>query len=203
MYKTEQEKFWAGNFGNEYIQRNMSPEHVAASMAMFAKILKQTKDVNSVLELGANIGINLKAINLLLPSVKRTAIEINKEAVKILEEQGNITIYNESILKHKAESKYDFVFTRGVMIHINPDELDTVYKLMYESSNKYICIAEYYNPRPVMIDYRGEKDRLFKRDFAGDMLDKYPDLELVDYGFVYHRDSNFPQDDINWFLLKK
>jgi spore coat polysaccharide biosynthesis protein SpsF len=26
---------------------------------------------------------------------------------------------------------------------------------------------------------------------------------LVDYGFAYHRDPNFPQDDITWFLLEK
>ena len=26
---------------------------------------------------------------------------------------------------------------------------------------------------------------------------------LVDYGFVYHRDNCFPQDDINWFLFEK
>jgi len=31
----------------------------------------------------------------------------------------------------------------------------------------------------------------------------FVDLELVDYGFVYHRDPVFPQDDINWFLMKK
>jgi spore coat polysaccharide biosynthesis protein SpsF len=26
---------------------------------------------------------------------------------------------------------------------------------------------------------------------------------LVDYGFAYHRDPAFPQDDITWFLLEK
>jgi len=34
-------------------------------------------------------------------------------------------------------------------------------------------------------------------------LDKYPDLKLVDYGFSYHRDNNFKQDDVSWFLLEK
>ena len=63
-------------------------------------------------------------------------------------------------------------------------------------------IAEYYNPSPVGIDYRGYKDKLFKRDFAGEMLDGYQDLKLVNYGFCYHR-GTFPQDDISWFLLEK
>ena len=78
-----------------------------------------------------------------------------------------------------------------------------VYELLYQSSKKYICIAEYYNPKPVEIDYRGHEGKLFKRDFAGEMMDKYKDLQLVDYGFVYHRDYQFAQDDMNWFLLKK
>ena len=40
-------------------------------------------------------------------------------------------------------------------------------------------------------------------NFAGEMLDRFRDLRLVDYGFVYHRDVNFPQDDITWFLMEK
>jgi spore coat polysaccharide biosynthesis protein SpsF len=62
--------------------------------------------------------------------------------------------------------------------------------------------VEYYNSSPVSIEYRGEIDRLFKRDFAGEMLEIYPDLKLIDYGFTYHRDF-FPDDDTTWFLLEK
>lgn len=53
------------------------------------------------------------------------------------------------------------------------------------------------------IPYRGHEQRLFKRDFAGEMLDAYPDLRLVDYGFVYRRDPVFPADDLTWFLMEK
>jgi spore coat polysaccharide biosynthesis protein SpsF len=55
----------------------------------------------------------------------------------------------------------------------------------------------------VEVLYRGHTSKLFKRDFAGEMLDTYPDLSMVDYGFVYSRDNNFPQDDVTWFLLEK
>ena len=44
---------------------------------------------------------------------------------------------------------------------------------------KYICIVEYYNPTPVEVIYRGHKGKLFKRDFAGEMLDKYRNLKLI------------------------
>ena len=36
----------------------------------------------------------------------------------------------------------------------------------------------------------------------GEMLDRYSDLHLVDYGFVWRRDV-FAQDDLTWFLLEK
>ena len=33
--------------------------------------------------------------------------------------------------------------------------------------------------------------------------DKFKDCALVDYGFIYHRDKYFAQDDVTWFLLEK
>ena len=81
--------------------------------------------------------------------------------------------------------------------------MSLVYEKLYKASSRYILIAEYYNPSPIAISYRGHQDRLFKRDFAGEFLDIYSDVTLVDYGFSYHRDSAFPQDDITWFLIKK
>jgi pseudaminic acid biosynthesis-associated methylase len=90
-----------------------------------------------------------------------------------------------------------------VLIHINPDRLRSVYETLHKASSRLILVCEYYNPTPVAIPYRGHADRLFKRDFAGEMLDAFPDLRLVDYGFAYRRDPAFPQDDITWFLMEK
>lgn len=203
-YKTEQEEFWASEeWGNEYIARN-NKDLIKNNIPLFSSIFKKCDDVKSVIEFGSNIGLNLHAISKLFNSIDISAIEINKNAVAELEKHDFINkIYHESILNFEADRKRDFVFIKGVLIHINPDFLQTVYEKLYETSNKYILIAEYYNPSPVTIGYRGHNNKLFKRDFAGEMLEKYNDLELVDYGFVYHRDNNFPQDDITWFLLKK
>lgn len=44
-YKTEQENFWAGEFGEEYIKRNNSKKLVASSIAMYSKILSNTRGV--------------------------------------------------------------------------------------------------------------------------------------------------------------
>ena len=74
---------------------------------------------------------------------------------------------------------------------------------MYTFSNRYILIAEYFNPLPVVVEYRNEKSALFKRDFAGDLLDLYPDLKLIDHGFFWKRDKVCGEDNINWFLFEK
>ena len=76
-------------------------------------------------------------------------------------------------------------------------------RALHAATVRYLLVAEYYNPVPVAIDYRGHSNRLFKRDFCGEIMDRHPDLRLVDYGFAYRRDPSFPQDDITWFLLEK
>lgn len=204
-FVTEQENFWAGDFGNSYINRNQGEEFLASQIAFFAKILSSTANIKSVLELGANIGVNLRAIKVLLPHVKLAAVEINRQAAKKITNwrEGKVKVFSKSIYDFKTKNRYDFVFTKGFLIHLNPAKLPKVYDLLYQTSKKYILIAEYYNPTPVKVVYREHQDRLFKRDFAGEMLKKYKDLQLVNYGFSYYRDPNFSQDDITWFLLQK
>jgi spore coat polysaccharide biosynthesis protein SpsF len=130
-------------------------------------------------------------------------VEINQSAVEELRKLDDIDVYPTSLLEFQPSRQWDLVLIKGVLIHVNPNELDLVYGLLYASSRRYICIAEYYNPTPVGITYRGHQNRLFKRDFAGEMLDRYQDLAIVDYGFAYHRDRSWPQDDITWFLLQR
>ncbi len=203
-YKTEQEKFWAGDFGNDYIGRNKLEEMVAARRYQFSHIIGRTRGVQSAIEMGANVGTNLMAIHSILPQAELHALEINDKAVETLRGYDFLkSVTHGSFLEEKNLPVTDFSFTSGVLIHINPDSLKLAYKALYDSSRKYVMVCEYYNPAPVAIPYRGHEDRLFKRDFAGDMMDIYPDLKLVDYGFNYRRDPNFPLDDLSWFLMEK
>lgn len=83
-YKTDQEAFWAGDFGTQYMQRNQGDAMLAANLDFFAKALRQCRGLHSCIEFGANIGMNLKALKLLHPGVAAYAIEINAEAAKQL-----------------------------------------------------------------------------------------------------------------------
>jgi pseudaminic acid biosynthesis-associated methylase len=201
---TPQEDFWKGAFGAEYIGRNNSDQLLAANLNFFAKSLNQVGKISSCLELGANIGMNLKALQLLYPGIELQGVEINPDAAELLGGVvGEKNVYLGSLFDYPITSKVDLSLVKGVLIHINPEMLSVAYEKLYQASNKFILVCEYYNPSPVTIPYRGHDDRLYKRDFAGEMLEKYPDLTLVDYGFSYRRDPAFPQDDITWFLMQK
>jgi pseudaminic acid biosynthesis-associated methylase len=203
-FKTAQENFWAGQFGDDYIGRNESDQLLASNLNFFSKALATIKRPKSIIEFGANIGMNLRAMHLLFPAIKSFGIEINENAAGQLKKSiGDENVFHGSIFDFEPTEQFDISLIKTVLIHINPEMLSAVYEKLYNSSRKYILICEYYNPAPTTITYRGHSERLFKRDFAGERLEKYDDLKLVDYGFAYKRDNSFPQDDITWFLLEK
>ena len=202
-FKTEQEKFWAGNFGVEYMERNKSDQIVNSNIGLFRKILRSAPKVKSFIELGCNIGLNMKALNKINKNFELSGYEINKTAAQHARELNIANILDGTILDPlPSNDRFDVSFTKGVLIHINPDDLNKVYDNLYNLSKRYIMVCEYYNPQPVSVSYRGNEKKLFKRDFAGEMIDRY-DLRLIDYGFAYHRDNYFPLDDGTWFLMEK
>lgn len=202
-WKTEQEAFWSGAFGDDYADRNRGEALVASRTHMLSNALRRAGPIASAVEFGPNIGLNLVALRRLLPAVGLAAVEINAKAVESLRQLDGIEVHHGSIIDRHVTRTYDLAFCSGVLIHINPDALPAVYDNLHAASARLILLAEYYNPAPVAIPYRGHGDRLFKRDFAGEMLDRCPGLRLLDYGFQYHRDPSFPADDLTWFLLEK
>jgi pseudaminic acid biosynthesis-associated methylase len=200
---TAQENFWAGEFGDDYISRNNSHSLLQSNIDFFKKSLRKSEPLEQVLELGCNIGMNLKALNAIMPKTQLTGVDVNAKAVEAARKALKANIFESTIIQPlRFQQKFDLVFTKTVLIHIHPQHLKDVYENLFSLSSRYVLVAEYYNPSPVEVEYRGHKERLFKRDFAGELIDTYP-FQLIDYGFVYKRDSYAPQDDINWFLLEK
>lgn len=198
--KTLQEKFWKGNFGNNYIDRNQNSKGV---FTIVRDLIKNKITISNALELGANIGLNLDALKKAYPIAKMYGVEINKTACDVGKKKH--TFYNNSVYNFTSKKKYDLVFSSGVLIHQNPKYLKKFYQKLYGLSKKYIYIAEYFNPTPVEIEYRNKKELLFKRDFAKEFWEKYPRIELIDYGFHWKEDPLLKNncDNENWFLFKK
>lgn len=201
--ENSQEALWCGNFGNEYASRNKSAQLLASKRAHLGRMIGRTSGVRSVIEFGANIGLNLVALHELLPDASLTAVEINSQAVKSLSELPFVRSKQASILDEGLGESFDLVLTWGLLIHIDPKDLPVAYASLYRGCGRYLCVGEYYSPKPEAIVYRGATGMLFKRDFAGDIMERYPDMKLLDYGFAYRKDPVHPLDDISWFLMEK
>ncbi len=199
LMKTLQEKFWSGSFGNNYLKRNKFSNK---RYDFFKNIFERNNlKIKNLYEIGANNGANLDAIKKINKEIETFGIEINKKAYNISKKKHNIT--HGSVFDNlNYDKKFDFVCTNGVLIHINPNYLNKVYDFFNKISKKYIFINEYHDPSPVKINYRGNKNVMFKRDFAYEIQKKL-NLQLVDYGFSWKFDNQTYFDDMNWFLFKK
>jgi hypothetical protein len=74
---------------------------------------------------------------------------------------------------------------------------------MYSYSSRFVLLGEYFNRTPVSLEYQGQKDRLYKRDFGRLFIDTFR-VRLVDYGFLWgyvYDAAGF--DDITWWLFEK
>jgi spore coat polysaccharide biosynthesis protein SpsF len=206
------EEFWKGEFGDEYAIRNVNLvknnekffeeifiKNMPVTYIDDGEIAERIIHLDSLIEFGAGTGQNIAALKTLIPRCEFVTVEINHAAASKIP-YGSV--HFGSIFDNHMIEPADLVLVKGLLIHISPEQIQKAYEVLYDNSKRYILICEYYNPTPVEVPYRGHTGKLWKRDFAGEMLDRFPGLKLVDYGFTYHRDL-YPQDDLTWFLLEK
>ena len=203
----EQQNFWKNSYATDYINKNSDydiPSGINAWNIMLSKVERNKLD-NGILECGCNIGRNLDFLTRIIPEAPKSIIEISEPAYKYVVEKYNLeSHFNGAIEDSRFENnKFGLVFSMGVLIHINPDNLKDVMQKMYDYSNDYILIGEYFNRTPVMINYNGEDNKLFKRDFGKLFIESF-NADLVDYGFLWgHLYDKSGFDDITWWLFKK
>ena len=74
---------------------------------------------------------------------------------------------------------------------------------MFDYSNRYILIGEYFNRTPIGLEYQGQSNKLFKRDFGKLVVENFA-VDIVDYGFLWgHLYDAAGFDDVTWWLFKK
>ncbi len=196
-----QEAFWAGDFGDVYTERNAVDTE--ARKPFFRKVLSMTGPINSVCELGANKGHNLGTLKCINPALQITGVELNPQALAVLQTLEGITAVHSAIQDFKSTQSYDLVYTCGVLIHLNPDDLPATYQKMVQLSSKYILINEYFNPSPVALEYRGHAEKLFKRDFGREFLEANEgQVRVVEYGFLWQT-AEPAWDNTTWWLFEK
>lgn len=201
----EQEDFWANDIAQDYMQANSNfnvPLGIEAWKKMTSSI--DVSSLSSLLECGCNIGRNLNSLQNLMPNAYTAVIEINKEALEIAVKNYEIAeFFHGSIKDARLSRRFNLVFTCGVLIHINPLDLHVTMQNIYDFSDRYILIAEYFNRTPISIEYRGRSERLFKQDFGKVFMENF-EVKLVDYGFLWghiYDDAGF--DDVTYWLFEK
>ncbi len=198
---------WCGAFGDAYIDRNLTmPERVRQRARAFARILSHLAGAPpaSILEVGANVGFNLRALEQ-LTGAELHAVEPNARAREILLADGVLAADRLHDATASAlpfvDGAMDLVFTSAVLIHIPDAALEQAYREIHRVSRRYILSMEYFSPTPVTVPYRGHGDMLFKRDYGSLWLDLFADLELVADGFFWKRTTGL--DNVNWWLFRK
>ncbi len=198
---------WRGDFGDSYLGRNEADEAmISARVAMWTRILRPLADdpPQSILEIGANIGLNLRALAG-LTTARLIALEPNSCARQRLVDDGVVSPdhAHDGSADHIPldDGAVDMAFTSGVLIHIAPQDLDASCAEIHRVSGRYIACAEYFADTPEDVRYRGRDGLLFKRDFGAFWMDRHADLRLVDYGFFWRRATGL--DNLTWWLFSK
>jgi pseudaminic acid biosynthesis-associated methylase len=207
MAETQQLDAWRGQFGDGYIGRNLATEEaVRQRVYAWARILRsiESEPPKSVIEVGANVGRNLKAFAA-LTGAELYGLEPNARARAQLVADGIVS--RERALDGTAQKiplkdgAVDLSFTSGVLIHIHPDDLPAACRELARVARRHVAVIEYFADQPTAIEYRGRKDLLFKRDFGGFLMDTVPGLRPVDCGFFWRRTTGM--DNLTWWLFEK
>lgn len=210
--QTAQQKFWQSNFGKKYNERSVfSPKQLDAAYQkrfgisrskMNSAFLKNIPKNSLILEVGCNIGCQLRVLqkqgykNLYGIDIQSAAVEESKKLTK------NINIIQGSAFSLPFKDNYfDLVYTSGVLIHISPKDIKQAMAEIYRVSKKFIWGYEYFSKKYTQIMYRGNKNRLWKANFAQIYLNTFKDLKLVKEEYYNYLTEHGNTDSM--FLLKK
>ena len=189
---------WSGAFGDDYIARNDALDHRALTR-MWAGMLRNVRP-RSILEVGANVGHNLRALRT-ITDAKLAAAEPNELACERLRREGVLVANACAESLPFNDGAFDMVFTSGVLIHVHPDDLPPAMDEIARVADRYVLCAEYFSAEPREVPYRGQPGMLWTRDFGRAYLDHVPELRCVDYGFFWRGAGAV--DSLTWWLFEK
>ena len=162
---TAQEQFWRGGFGDDYVRR-CGIVNWRARVPFWRQIIDITKP-RSILEVGCNAGLNLRAIRHVAPEVNLCGCDINQTALEAAADDGHV-VAEASIfdLGNAWWEKFDLVFTSGVLIHVASEDIERAMRCIIAASKRYVLAVEYADEKEVEVSYRGHSERLWRRPFG-------------------------------------
>jgi pseudaminic acid biosynthesis-associated methylase len=194
------ETLWAGEFGNAYVDRNLSACDNRGEL--WLPLMDELRP-ESVLEVGCNVGGNLQWITQSVDARCVTGVDINAKALRLLDRRvpGVRAVNAPARAVPLADRSVEFVFTMGVLMHQPAETLDKVMSEMVRVSSRYVFCGEYYDTHTVEASYCGKDGALFRRDYGGLFLDLFPyELSLIREG---HLSPDQGRDDLTWWLFER
>ncbi len=203
---------WASIFGQEYTERNTFnsrdlnklyiKEYSISREEMNKEFLSGLAlEDGNILEVGCNVGNQLRLLqemnfnNLYGIELQSYAVEKAKsltQEINIIKATGDNIPFKDKF--------FDLVFTSGVLIHISPENINSVLDEIYRCSKEYIWGFEYYADEYTEVAYRGNTGLLWKANFAKLYLERFADLELIkEVKYKYTDNDNVD----SMFLLRK
>jgi pseudaminic acid biosynthesis-associated methylase len=194
------EALWAGSFGDEYVERNLGAYERRGPF--WRSILEET-GAASVCEVGCNVGGNLRWITPPVRPERVVGIDVNRKALALLSERlpGVRVVETAARSIPLADRAVELVFTMGVLIHQPDESLGRVMDEMVRVASRWVLCGEYADQDTVEVPYRGHAGALFRRDYGGLFLERFPDeLALVRQGFLTATDGF---DDVTYWLFAR
>ena len=188
------EAFWAGEFGDDYVDRNRVDWQARIP---FWESAVQFCQPMTALEVGCNAGWNLRAIQQCSPGTELLGVDVNADAAEEARQAGFEVQCTDAlgIMGLHEPGSIDLVFTAGVLIHIPPEDLESVMRAIINVCGRYVIAVEYDADESQEVEYRGHAGRLWKRPYG--KLYEALGLKLLSYGDA----GGF--DQCTYYLLEK
>ncbi|MBM3673082.1 MAG: methyltransferase domain-containing protein [Actinobacteria bacterium] len=193
------EDLWAGDFGDAYVDRNAdSYEHRRG----FWESLLDEFPCHEALEIGCNVGGNLRWLASKIEPSNICGIDINEKSLRAMRERvpGAVAVSTPARQLPFRDRQFDLVFTMGVLIHQPEDSLPFVMDEMVRCSRKWVFCGEYFATQTEEVPYRDQSGALFRRDYGSLFSARFPTLSLVQSGFL-GRDDGW--DDVTWWIFER
>lgn len=193
------ERLWADEFGDDYVQRN---REAGEGRDVFWRDLLSARAVGNVLEIGCNVGANLRWLDGLVPSRDVWGIDINESALQSIRQRlpGINAVWSPARELPFRDRSFDLVFTAGVLIHQPETTLPLVMAEAVRCSRRYVLALEYFAEEVTEVPYRGQEGALFKRDYGRLYGELFPELHIEDRGKL---GQNEGWDDVTWWLFAR
>lgn len=173
----KQQLKWLSSFGKNYTDRtkkisikNFEQKYIEkygiTKSKINGKFYKYFKKSDIFFEPGCNIGSQLALLkksgfkNFFGMDIQVNAINIGKKIrpyIKFKKGTSDNLPFN--------SNHFDIAITNDFLIHLNKENLSKTINEIYRVTNKYVWCFEYYSNKRTMLNYRGNKNLMWKDNF--------------------------------------